>query len=167
VVSIRAGQGHDLRGALAGRSDAHRIRATQLEYDERNVGAARAAIAAAGLRRVAVRHADAGDLGSYAGAVPADLVLMAGVFGNIGDTDVHGTIAALPQLCAPDATVIWTRSRREPDLTPRIRRWLEGAAFAELAFHAPPDVMFSVGVHRFTGIPQPLAARGDLFRFLV
>ena len=165
AVSLCAGQGHDLRGALAGRSDAHRIRATLLEYDERNADAARAAFAAAGLRNVAVRQVDAGEPGSYVGAVPADLVLMAGVFGNISDTDVRGTIAALPQLCAPDATVIWTRSRREPDLTPRIRRWLDAAAFAELAFHAPPDVMFSVGVHRFTGTPQPLAARGSLFRF--
>jgi hypothetical protein len=165
AVSVCAGQGHDLIGVLAARPDANRLRATLLEYDERNVSAARTAIATAGLRNVAVRHADAGDLGSYEGTVPADLVLMAGVFGNISDAHVRRTIAALPQLCAPGATVIWTRSRRAPDLTPRIRRWLEGAAFTELAFHAPPDVLFTVGVHHFTGTPQALAAHGTLFRF--
>ena len=47
------------------------------------------------------------------------------------------------------------------------RRGRRGAGIAERAFHAPPDVMFSVGVHHFTGAPQPLAAQGDLFRFLV
>ena len=167
AISVCAGQGHDLLGVLATRADAHRIHATLLEYDETNVSAARTAITRAGLRNVTVRPVDAGDLSSYLGTVPADLVLMAGVFGNISDADVRRTIAALPELCAADATVIWTRSRREPDLTPRIRRWLEAAAFVEHAFHAPPDVMFSVGVHRFTGAPQPLAARGDLFRFLV
>ena len=167
ALSVCAGQGRDLLGVLATRADAHRIHATLLEYDESNVSAARTAITTAGLRNVTVRHVDAGDLGSYEGAVPADLVLMAGVFGNISDADVRGTIAALPQLCAPGATVIWTRTRREPDLTPRIRRWLQAAAFAERAFHAPPDVMFSVGVHHFTGAPQPLAAQGNLFRFLV
>ena len=167
AISVCAGQGHDLLGVLTTRADADRIHATLLEYDETNVNAARTATTTAGLRNVTVRQVDAGDLRSYEGAVPADLVLMAGVFGNISDADVRGTIAALPQLCAPDATVIWTRTRREPDLTPRIRRWLQAAAFAEHAFHAPPDVMFSVGVHRFTGVPQPLAEQGRLFRFLV
>lgn len=166
AISVCAGQGHDLLGVLATRADAHRIRATLLEYDERNVRAAQAAITTAGLRNVTVRHVDAGELGAYGGAVPADLALMAGVFGNIRDADVRRTIAALPQLCAADATVIWTRTRRDPDLTPRIRRWLEAAAFVEGAFHAPPDVLFSVGVHHFSGTPQPLAAHGSLFRFL-
>jgi ubiquinone/menaquinone biosynthesis C-methylase UbiE len=167
AISVCAGQGHDLLGVLATRADAHRIRATLLEYDESNVSAAQTAIATAGLRNVTVKHVDAGDLAAYEGAVPADLVLMAGVFGNISDADVRRTIGALPQLCAPGATVIWTRTRREPDLTPRIRRWLQAAAFVEHAFHAPPDVMFSVGVHHFTGAPQPLAVHGNIFQFLV
>lgn len=166
AVSVCAGQGHDLLGVLATRADADRIDATLLESDESNVSAALTAITAAGLRNVTVRCVDAGDMRSYEGTVPAGLVLMAGVFGNISDADVRRTIAALPQLCAPGATVIWTRSRREPDLTPRIRHWLQAAAFVELAFHAPPDVMFSVGVHRFTGAPQPLAAHGSLFQFV-
>jgi hypothetical protein len=167
AISVCAGQGHDLLGVLATRADAHRVHATLLEYDESNVSAAQTAIIKAGLRNVTVRHVDAGDLTAYKGAVPTDLVLMAGVFGNISDADVRRTIAALPQLCAPDATVIWTRTRREPDLTPRIRRWLQTAAFAEQAFHAPPDVMYSVGVHQFNGAPRPLAAHGSLFQFLV
>lgn len=167
AISVCAGQGHDLLGVLGPRADAHRIHATLLESDERNVSAARTAIAAAGLRNATVRGIDAGDLRSYRGAVPADLVLMTGVFGNISDADVRRTIAALPQLCAGDATVIWTRARREPDLTPRIRSWLHAAAFTELAFHAPADVVFTVGVHRFTGAPQPLSTKGTLFQFLV
>ena len=36
----------------------------------------------------------------------------------------------------------------------------------ERTFHAPADVLFSVGVHRFLGVPRPLAPRGRLFRFL-
>lgn len=167
AISVCAGQGHDLLGVLATRADAHRVRATLLEYDASNVSAAQTAITKAGLRNVSVKHVDAGDLASYQGAVPAELVLMAGVFGNISDADVRRTIAALPQLCAPDATVIWTRTRREPDLTPRIRCWLQAAGFVEHAFHAPPDVMFSVGVHHFTGAQQPLAAHGKLFQFIV
>jgi len=165
AVSACAGQGHDLIGVLAERPDAGRVRATLLEYDPRNVSAARAAVAVAGLGRVAVRQADAGRLAAYADAVPADLVLLAGVFGNISDFDVQRTISALPQLCAAGATVIWTRSRRAPDLTPAVRGWFAEAGFRELAFDAPPGMLFTVGVHYFTGRPRPLDESGVLFAF--
>lgn len=163
VLSVCAGQGADLIGVLRQRADAHRVRATLLESDERNVAAARSA--AAGLPGVEVRPADAGDLAAYAGAVPADLVLLAGVLGNIDDADIRRTLAALPQLCAPGATVIWTRSRRSPDRTPAVRGWLRDAGFTERSFTAPPDVLFSVGVHRLTADPRPLTPTGRLFRF--
>ncbi len=163
VVSVCAGQGHDLLGVLADRPDRSRIRARLIEYDAGNVTLARSA--AAGLSGVEVVCADAGDPASYVGAVPADLVLLAGVLGNIGDTDVERTIAALPQLCAAGATVIWTRSRRPPDLVPEILRWFDAAGFREVAVHAPEDVLFTVGVHHFEGIPRPLTASESLFRF--
>jgi uncharacterized protein (UPF0548 family) len=98
--------------------------------------------------------------------VPADLVLMAGVFGNVSDADVFRTIEALPQLCASGATVIWTRSRRAPDLTPTLRCWLKEAGFGEQAFRAPDGQLFSVGVHRFAGVPVPLSPPGRLFKFV-
>jgi len=120
----------------------------------------------AGLRQVEIVQADAGELSTYDGLVPADLVLLAGVFGNISDADVRRTIGALPQLCAPGGTVLWTRTRRDPDLTPAVRRWLRDEGFSEQAFLAPADVLFCVGVHRFTGVPQPLSAGGKLFQFL-
>lgn len=164
VVSVCAGQGHDLLQVLADRPDAGRVRARLIEYDPRNVAVARARITAAGISGVTVAHADAGDLASYSGAVPADLVLLAGVLGNISDAEVEATIATLPQLCATGGTVIWTRTRRAPDLTPRVRGWLAAAGFGEVAFEAPDHVLFSVGVHRFLGKPQPLG-KGTLFRF--
>ena len=140
VVSVCAGQGHDLLGVLAARQ--------------------------AGLRQVEIVQADAGELSTYDGLVPADLVLLAGVFGNISDADVRRTIGALPQLCAPGGTVLWTRTRRDPDLTPAVRRWLRDEGFSEQAVLAAADVLFCVGVHRFTGVPQALSAGDKLFQFL-
>ncbi|MDI1463653.1 SAM-dependent methyltransferase [Catellatospora sp. KI3] len=163
VVSACAGQGRDVLGVLAGRADADRVRACLIEYDPRNAAAAQAA--AVGLPGVQVRCADAGVFGSYAGAVPADLVLMVGVFGNVSDADVRATVAALPSLCAAGATVIWTRSRRGPDLTPAIDGWFADAGFVRRAFHAPDGVVFTVGVHEFAGVPQPLPGDGVMFRF--
>lgn len=165
AVSACAGQGHDLIGVLSERPDADRVRAVLLEADPRNVAAARLAAQAAGLDRVRVRQADAGQLASYADAVPADLVLLAGVFGNISDSDIHRTIEALPQLCATGATVVWTRSRRPPDLTPSVRDWFVAAGLPEQAFDAPAGELISVGVHRYLGASRPLDPSGLLFRF--
>ncbi|GGM71100.1 class I SAM-dependent methyltransferase family protein [Dactylosporangium sucinum] len=167
VVSVCAGQGHDLIGVLAQRSDANRVRAELIEYDLRNVAAARRGVASAGLDGITAVHADAGDFAAYRGAVPADLVILAGVLGNISDGDVQATINAMPGLCAPGATVIWTRTRRGPDLTPAVRGWFAAAGFTEKAFHAPPDVLFSVGVHQFHGQPQDAPLSGRIFTFVV
>lgn len=166
VVSVCAGQGRDLLDLLTARPDAGRVRARLIEYDDRNASIAGAAIEAARLANVTVLRGDAGDLASYVGAVPADLVLLAGVLGNVTDADVRTTIEALPQLCAAGATVIWTRSPRPPDLTPAIRQWLGTAGFIEQDFHVSDDGRFSVGVHRFAGDPQPLDPRRRVFRFV-
>jgi hypothetical protein len=165
AISACAGQGHDLIGVLAERPDAGRVRAVLVESDPRNVAAARQAATVAGLDRVQVRQADAGRLASYADGVPADLVLLAGVFGNISDSDVRRTIQALPQLCATGATVLWTRGRREPDLTPSIQDWFAAAGLPEQAFDAPAGELFTVGVQRYVGQPQPLDPAGLLFTF--
>ncbi len=62
--------------------------------------------------------------------------------------------------------VIWTRHRQAPDLTPRIREWFGKHDFVEECFDAPEHAIYSVGVHRFAGMPQPLAADQRLFTFI-
>jgi hypothetical protein len=105
--------------------------------------------------RFKARRADAGVTTPYAAAAPADLLLACGVFGNISSADVQQTVAALPILCAPGATVMWTRHRREPDLTRDIRFWFAKAGFEEVAFISPGAGRFSVGAHRLVAPPQP------------
>jgi hypothetical protein len=128
--------------------------------------AARARAAGSGLSRVEVVCGDAGTTDAYVGAVPADLLLVCGIFGNVCDADVEGTVRALPQLCAPGATVVWTRHRRPPDLTPSIREWLRETAFEELAFESPGPGGWSVGAHRFAGQTRPLRPGERLFAFI-
>ncbi|MGD0371587.1 MAG: hypothetical protein ABSC16_07795 [Candidatus Dormibacteria bacterium] len=69
-------------------------------------------------------------------------------------------------LCAPGATVIWTRGRFEPDLTWAIRAWFVTAGFDELAFHAIPGSTASVGVNRLAIPPPPFHPGVRLFTFL-
>jgi Putative methyltransferase len=166
IVSMCAGQGRDLVGALAGHPRRDDVDARLVELDPRNVEAAGAAIEEAGLRGVDLLMGDAGTTDSYVGAVPADLVLACGVFGNVSDDDIAETIRLLPQLCARRATVIWTRHRLDPDLTPTIRGWFADAGFDELHFDAPSDDWFTVGVHRLRREPQVLEPGTRMFEFV-
>ena len=77
---------------------------------------------------------DAADTSAYVDAVPADLVLLVGIFGNISRTDVSTTIATAPQFCAPGATVIWSRGRDRDDINDSIRAEFGDAGFTELGY---------------------------------
>jgi hypothetical protein len=163
VVSMCAGEGRDLLGALAD-SDRRDVQGRLVELDPVLAETARHRARELGLDHLEVATGDAGESGAYAGAVPADLVLACGVLGNISDEDVENTVRALPELCASGATVIWTRHRKPPDLTTSVRRWLAEAGFEEVAFEGVADGPASVGVARFAGRPLPLVDR-HLFTF--
>jgi hypothetical protein len=169
VVSLCAGEGRDLLGVLPSHARREDVHARLVELDPGNAAVARAAARDAGLSQVEVVVGDAAMTDAYAGAVPAELVLACGVFGNIVDADIRRTIEALPQLCAPHATVIWTRHRLEPDLTPTVRGWFGDSGFTELAFDAPEreDLKFSVGVNRYEGAPVALQPGVRMFEFVI
>jgi SAM-dependent methyltransferase len=152
LVSICAGQGRDVIDVVAGHPRQADVRARLVELDPTLVAFARARAAAAGVGDlIEVVRGDASRAGSYAGALPADLVLICGVFGNISDEDIRATVLAMPSFCAPGGTVVWTRHRRPPDLTPSIRAWFGEAGFAEQSFVAPEPYVLCVGRHRLVG----------------
>jgi hypothetical protein len=165
VLSLCAGQGHDVVGALVDHPRRDEVSGLLVELDPVNVAAATEAHRDAGLTGVQACEGDAGATATLAGAVPADLVLVCGVFGNISDADVRRTVFALPGLCAAGATVIWTRHRGAPDLTPTIRGWLAEAGFEEVAFTSPGSDRFAVGTARLTGPPAAFPERSRLFAF--
>ena len=165
VISACAGDGRDLLSVLSRRPDADRVTALLVEYDEGL--AARAREAAGALpARIEVLQADAAQSDIYAPAVPADLVLLCGIFGNVTDADVRTTVDATSQLCAPGAEVIWTRHRDRPDLTPSIRGWFADAGFEEVAFVTPQEHRWSVGVCRLASDPRPLVPGRRWFPFV-
>jgi len=166
AISVCAGQGHDLIGVLAKHPRRGDVSARLVELDEHNVLLARRAAATAGLDGVEVVAGDASMTDAYKGAVPADLILMCGVFGNITADDIANTIRHLPQLCALAATVIWTRHRQPPDLTPHIRRTFERHGFEEVSFDGDGSSPFGVGANRLIGSPQPFQAGVRLFEFI-
>ena len=132
-----------------------------MELDARNADAAREHAPSG----VEVVQGDAGTTDACTGAVPADLLLLCGIFGNVADDNVRRTAHAVPILCAPGATVVWTRSTHAPDLTPSIRGWFADAGIAETSFLAEQPDGWSVGAGTFTGEPQPLRPGSRLFTF--
>ena len=89
VVSACAGDGRDILEVLASREDAERVSVVLLETDPELARLAERTARLSRLGQVEVRQLDAGTTNSYAGAVPADLVMMCGVFGNVTDEDLR------------------------------------------------------------------------------
>ncbi len=171
LVSLCAGQAHDVIGVLPGHPRRDDVTAVLVESGADIADQARRRAAIAGLAGVQVRQADAGLVASYADTLPADVLLLCGIFGNISDDDIRRTTRAAAVMCRPGGTVIWTRHRREPDLTPQIRAWFAAAGFAEIAFDSPPTATrVGVGAGRLRNAPAhrttpDLLQAGRLFTF--
>lgn len=161
VLSMCAGEGRDLLGVLADHPRAGDVHGRLVELDPELAGIARDRAPAT----VDIVVGDAGISDVYEGAAPADLVLVCGVFGNVTDADVFNTVQMLPMLCAPGATVIWTRHRRPPDLTPALLEEFERAGFEPVAT-AEGATMFGVGMHRLTGVASDFRPHLRLFSFV-
>jgi hypothetical protein len=165
LISVCAGQGRDVVGALRGHPRAADVTGRLVELDAFNSDVARSALVANGLTGLEAVEGDASVANAYDGAVPADVLLLCGIFGNISDRDVRTTINNASRLCATGAHVIWTRHPRSPDLTPQIRRWFHASGFEEVAFDCPHDKSFAVGTHRLAVDPLPFRPGLRLFTF--
>jgi hypothetical protein len=161
TVSVCAGDGRDLTGALAEHPRRRDVRGLLIELDPVLADRGRAALWP-GLDYLV---GDAALTDNYLGAVPADLVLLCGIFGNISDDDIAATVRAAPSFLAPGGYVIWTRHRGVPDLVPTIDGWFVDAGFAR-EFVSAAGLPYGVGVHRLVAPPRPLALGERLFTFV-
>ncbi|GAA3433694.1 hypothetical protein GCM10018954_032980 [Kutzneria kofuensis] len=160
LISMCAGQGLDVAGALSGFARSADVVGRLVELDPANVTAARERLSG---YRIEVVEGDASLTSAY---FPADVVLACGVFGNVSDEDIHRTVSVLPSLCREGATVVWTRHHEPPDLTPTIRAWFAEAGFEELGFDTEPGYSYSVGTHRLVGKPLPYRDDVKMFDFV-
>ena len=164
AISICAGQGRDLIGALDGHPRRADVTARLVELDPRNAAAARGLAAAADLSGVEIVTGDAALTSQYTDLAPAGLVLACGLFGNMTDDHIERTIDYCTRLCATGGTVVWTRARWEPDLVPQICAWFEDRNF-ERVWLSEPGIRQCCGAHRFTGTPAPLEENATMFAF--
>ncbi len=165
VISLCAGQGHDVITVARRHRRGGDLTGRLVEQNPHNVRVARDAIAAAGLEGLEVVEEDAGLSDAYAGAGRADLLLICGVLGNIPDEEVERTIRFLPRLCAEGAWVIWTRHPRPEGVVERVEGRLADAGFERRALVLPNEVLFSAGASQLVGRPQPFEPGVQLFEF--
>jgi hypothetical protein len=167
LVSLCAGQGRDVLAVLPGHQRRDDVMALLVELDHRNAALARRTATRAGLAQVQIREADASLVANYADYLPADILLLCGIFGNVSDADIERTVKVAAALCAPRATVLWTRHRRIPDLTPSLRAWFAQAGFDEVAFESlDTETLTGVGVHRLSRPAPAVGLPSDpLFTF--
>jgi hypothetical protein len=162
AISVCAGEGRDLLGVLADHPRTADVTARLVELDP-VLAATAADHAPAGVEVVC---GDASTTTAYAGAAPADLVLVCGIFGNVVDDDIRNTVRVLPSLCTPGAIVVWTRHRRAPDLTVEIRKWFAATGFDEVAFTGSDEDLYGVGAHRLAAPPAAFVSDVRLFTFV-
>jgi Methyltransferase domain len=167
LLSLCAGDGRDVIPVLAAHRRARDVSAVLVELEPRLVEVAVASAKAQSLlERVEVRCGDAGLLSLYRDSVPADLVLLCGIFGNVTEADIRSTVAAAASvLVAAGGYVIWTRGAKDVDLRPVIRAWFTESGFAEVIFQGEVDG-FGVGVARLDRSSENSALKSErLFTF--
>lgn len=166
VLSLCAGQGHDVATVGARHRRGSDLTGRLIELDAANAASARARLADAGLVHVEVTEADAGWSRASLGAVPADLLLLCGIFGNVEVDDIERTLRFVPSLCAPGAWIVWTRYPEDMDVIESIERWLADSGCEVVIRVHSAEADFCVGAARFIGPKAPFADDVRLFTFV-
>ena len=164
LLSLCAGDGRDVIPVVAKRALDDRPHVTLVELDPVLAARAREHGGDAAVE-LSVVVGDAGACANWQSAVPVDVLLLCGIFGNVAHDDIRRTIEAVPTVLASAGTVIWTRGAFEVDLRPQIRQWFRDNGMTEIAFDAEPRG-YGVGVNRLAtaGESRPLPDR--LFTFV-
>jgi hypothetical protein len=169
VLSICAGDARDLIGLLATHPRKIDVKAHLIENNAELVESGRKIIVEAGFEeQLQFVVADATISSTYLGLAPVDVVLMAGVFGNLRSEEVARLIGSLGSLCKCGGYVVWTRHRRLHNGLNQIaliRQLFSESDFEEVLIEDTSDDRFTVGSHHYKGVGQVLRGGVKLFEF--
>lgn len=168
LVSLCAGDGRDLLGTLASHPRAKDVYGRLVELNPNLVAQGREAIASAGFsEQLEFINGDATNSSNYIGAVPADIVIVCGIFGNLeNEAELKRLIGNLPFLAKTGAFAIWTRGHSDGIAhSDTVRQVFQQAEFAEVEFRLTLTGDMGVGIHRYLGENATLPKDQQLFVF--
>ncbi len=176
IIGVCAGDGRDVLGTLADHKRRSDARARLVERDPDLVADGRNASEALGLsRHVEFVNGDATNPGCYRAAAPANIVMMCGMLGLVGHSELSNVVRAMQALCGRNGYVIWTRRLDWRDgvrQTKALRKLMAEAGFRQTRlnvtsfgalFSMAPKSSFAVGTHRYDGDSVALPEGGRLF----
>lgn len=170
IVSVCAGDGRDLIGALPDHPRQRDVTAWLIDNHAESIARGEAAANDAGLgAQVRFVNADATVAGNYAGLVPADLIILSGFLGHLRNDDVPSLIESLPMLCKSGGWTIWNRHlvmNKGREQVPAIRELFRQSQFEEIHFGITSHDGFAIGRVRYTGRGMPLDNARVLFEFV-
>jgi hypothetical protein len=159
IVSVCAGDGRDLLGTLENHPRRNDVSARLVELNPQLVERGRATIESLSLaKQIEFINGDAAIASNYVGAVPADIVIVCGVFGNLTEGELNRLLDNLSFLSKPGAFVIWTRGHSNGiPYSENVRKILRVSGLEEVNFKLTATGDMGVGLHQYKGenLPQP------------
>jgi len=168
LLDLCAGAGRVVLPVLATHARGPDVHAWLVDSDPLACEDARETVDELHLSGVEVVTADAGRAATYAGFPRADIVVLSGVLHHLWRRDARRTVAGLRQVCAADATLIWTLGWAKGFGVDDFREELARAGFRELEVRSHGTLREHeafVGTHRMEGSPEPLERDQTWFRF--
>jgi hypothetical protein len=168
VVSLCAGDGRDLLGTLASHPRRNDVYGRLVELNPQLAEQGKASVKSDGLsNQLEFVNGDATNSSSYVGVVPADIIIVCGIFGNLADeAELRRLIANLPVLAKKGSFAIWTRGNSDgiaySDIVRQVFRKNE---FEEVNFQLTLTGDMGVGIHKYLGEGLPLVENRQLFEF--
>jgi len=168
VVSLCAGDGRDLLGTLATHPRRNDVYGRLVELNPQLAEQGKASVESAGLsNQLEFINGDASNSSNYIGVVPADIVIVCGIFGNLADeAELRRLIGNLPVLAKKGSFAIWTRGHSEGiAYSDTVRKVFHESEFEEVNFQLTLTGDMGVGINRYLGEGLPLPENQQLFVF--
>lgn len=168
IVSVCAGDGRDLLGTLKNHPRRNDVHARLVEINSNLVERGRATIESLGLsKQIELINGDATIAANYVGAVPADIVIVCGVFGNLAEeAELNRLLDNLSFLSKQGAFVIWTRGHSQGiPHSDTVRKFFRASGFEEVNFKLTATGDMGVGIHRYLGENLAVPKEQQLFVF--
>lgn len=169
LVSVCAGDSRDVLGVLPNHRRRDDVHAWLLEREETLTREAARRVVELDLdKTVCACAVDATCFAAYAGIPPANVCVLSGVFGNLLPEESFRLIRNLKHVCAPGASVIWTRNLVGHDgarHAEQLRACFEENRFAEEVYLKTPREGYGVGLTRFEGETVAPDREGRFFVF--